>query len=199
MAELQLRRGSSIRQQHRELGSHHHASEVRMKALLLVAATIALAVPAASMQSDRAAAEGELKPMPALSLKDFDGKAIESDKLKGNVLVLDFWATWCGPCIAEIPALNRLQEKYAAKGLKVIGVTIASGEPKEVKPFISRNKMKYTVLMGDDDQAYDFNLIGFPTTYLITKDLKIYRKYIGAGPGKSARLESDVQSLLQSN
>ena len=124
-----------------------------MKALLLVAATIALAVPAASMQSDRAAAEGELKPMPALSLKDFDGKAIESDKLKGNVLVLDFWATWCGPCIAEIPALNRLQEKYAAKGLKVIGVTIASGEPKEVKPFISRNKMKYTVLMGDDDQA----------------------------------------------
>jgi thiol-disulfide isomerase/thioredoxin len=173
-----------------------------MKALLLVAATIALAVPAASMQSDTAsaaAAAGELKAMPALSLKDFDGKAIESDKLKGNVLVLDFWATWCGPCIAEIPALNRLQEKYAAKGLKVIGVTLASGEPKEVRPFISRNKMKYTVLMGDDEQAYDFNLIGFPTTYLITKDLKIYRKYVGAGPGKSARLESDVQSLLESN
>jgi len=124
-----------------------------MKALLLVAATIALAVPAASMQSDKAAAAaGELKPMPALSLKDFDGKAIESDKLKGSVLVLDFWATWCGPCIAEIPALNRLQEKYAAKGLKVIGVTIASGEPKEVKPFISGNKMKYTVLMGEDNQ-----------------------------------------------
>ena len=171
-----------------------------MKALLLVAAIIALAVPAASMQSDKAAAAaGELKPMPALSLKDFDGKAIESDKLKGSVLVLDFWATWCGPCIAEIPALNRLQEKYAAKGLKVIGVTIASGEPKEVKPFISRNKMKYTVLMGDDEQAYDFNLIGFPTTYLITRDMKIYRKYVGAGPGKSARLESDVQSLLQTN
>jgi thiol-disulfide isomerase/thioredoxin len=172
-----------------------------MKALLLVAVTIALAVPAASMQSDTpsATAAAELKPMPALTLKDFDGKAIDSDKLKGNVLVLDFWATWCGPCIAEIPSLNRLQEKYAAKGLKVIGVTVASGEPKEVKPFITRNKMKYTVLMGDDDQTYDFNLVGFPTTYLITRDLKIYRKYVGAGPGKSARLESDVQLLLQSN
>ena len=177
-----------------------------MKALLLVVSMIALAVPVLSMQSDKAAgatdvASGteQLKAMPALSLKDFAGKAIQSDQFKGSVLVLDFWATWCGPCIAEIPELNRLQDKYADKGLKVIGVTLASGEPKDVKPFITRNKMKYTVLMGDDDQAYDFNLVGFPTTYLITRDLKIYRKYIGAGPGKTVRLEADIQSLLRQN
>ncbi|MEK6300171.1 MAG: TlpA disulfide reductase family protein [Acidobacteriota bacterium] len=177
-----------------------------MKALLLLAVTVALAVPAVSMQSakavnasDSSASEEQLKTMPALDLKDFDGKSIRSDAFKGSVLVLDFWATWCGPCIAEIPLLNRLQEKYAAVGVKVIGVTLASGEPKEVKPFITRNKMRYTVLMGDDDQAYDFNLVGFPTTYLITKDLKIYRKYIGAGPGKSTRLEADIQSLLKQN
>jgi thiol-disulfide isomerase/thioredoxin len=177
-----------------------------MKALFIVAATIALTVPAVSMQSGRVAsapasavADEQLSAMPALSLKDFEGRAISSDQFKGNVLVLDFWATWCGPCITEIPEFNRLQEKYAGKGVKVIGVTLASGEAKEVKPFISRNKMKYTVLMGDDNQAYDFNLVGFPTTYLVTKDMKIYRKYIGAGPGKSVRLEADIQSLLQEN
>lgn len=177
-----------------------------MKALFLVAAMIPLAIPAASMESGTAArtfdsgqATEQLAAMPQLSLKDFDGKAIQSDQFKGNVLVLDFWATWCGPCIAEIPAFNRLQDKYAGKGLKVIGVTLASGAPKDVKPFITRNKMRYTVLMGDDDQAYDFNLVGFPTTYLITRDFKIYRKYIGAGPGKSVRLEADIQSLLQQN
>jgi len=177
-----------------------------MKALLLLAVTIVLAAPAVSMQSDKAvnaadssASEEQLKAMPALDLKDFDGKSIRSDNFRGSVLVLDFWATWCGPCIAEIPLLNRLQEKYADQGVKVIGVTLASGEPKEVKPFITRNKMRYTVLMGDDDQAYDFNLVGFPTTYLITRDLKIYRKYIGAGPGKSTRLEADIQSLLTQN
>jgi thiol-disulfide isomerase/thioredoxin len=175
-----------------------------MKALFLVAVTIALAVPTVSMQSGRlasapasAGASEQLAALPTLSLKDFDGKAMTSDQFKGNVLVVDFWATWCGPCIIEIPEFNRLQEKYAGKGVKVIGVTLASGEAKEVKPFISRHKMKYTVLMGDDNQAYDFNLVGFPTTYLVTKDLKIYRKYIGAGPGKSGRLEADIQSLLQ--
>ena len=177
-----------------------------MKVLLLVAAAITLAVPAVSMQSDKVApasdssqANEQLTAMPALSLKDFAGKAIQSTQFKGNVLVLDFWATWCGPCIAEIPELNRLQEKYADQGLKVIGVTLASGEPKEVKPFITRNKMKYTVLMGDDNQAYDFNLAGFPTTYVITRDLKIYRKYVGTGPGKSVRLEADIRSLLQNH
>jgi thiol-disulfide isomerase/thioredoxin len=177
-----------------------------MKALFLVAAMTALAIPAVSMESSSMAgapessqAAEQLTAMPPLSLKDFDGKAIPSDQFKGNVLVLDFWATWCGPCIAEIPAFNRLQDKYEGKGLKVIGVTLASGTPKEVKPFITRNKMRYTILMGDDDQAYDFNLVGFPTTYLVTRDFKIYRKYIGAGPGKSARLEADIQSLLQQN
>lgn len=177
-----------------------------MKALFLVAAMIALAVPTVSMQSGRVAsapdsveASEQLTTMPTLSLKDFDGKAMTSDQFKGNVLVLDFWATWCGPCITEIPEFNRLQEKYAGKGVKVIGVTLASGEAKEVQPFIIRNKMKYTVLMGDDNQAYDFNLVGFPTTYLVTRDLKIYRKYIGAGPGKSGRLEADIQALLQKN
>jgi thiol-disulfide isomerase/thioredoxin len=171
-----------------------------MKVLLTAASLIALAIPVLCLQSDRAAGAGataeQLKALPALNLKDFAGKAVPSDQFKGNVLVLDFWATWCGPCIAEIPELNRLQEKYAEKGVKVIGVTLASGEPKEVKPFITRNKMKYTVLMGDDDQAYDFNLVGFPTTYLVTRDWKIYRKYVGTGPGKSGRLEADIQSLL---
>jgi thiol-disulfide isomerase/thioredoxin len=175
-----------------------------MKALFLVAATIVLAVPTVSMQSGRvastpASAEGteQLAALPILSLKDFDGKAMTSEQFKGNVLVVDFWATWCGPCIIEIPEFNRLQEKYEGKGVKIIGVTLASGEAKEVKPFISRHKMRYTVLMGDDNQAYDFNLVGFPTTYVVTKDLKIYRKYIGAGPGKAGRLEADIQKLLQ--
>ena len=175
-----------------------------MKALFLVAATILLAVPAVSLQSGRVAsapdsaeATEQLAAMPTLSLKDFDGKAISYDQFKGSVLVVDFWATWCGPCIIEIPEFNRLQEKYEGKGVKIIGVTLASGEAKEVKPFISRHKMRYTVLMGDDNQAYDFNLVGFPTTYVVTKDLKIYRKYIGAGPGKAGRLEADIQKLLQ--
>ena len=174
-----------------------------MKLFLLFVVAIVLAAPALSMQGVQsegtapAPVGSELKALPALNLQDFDGKAISSvDQFKGNIVVLDFWATWCVPCIAEIPILNRLQEKYGAKGVKVVGVALASGEAKEVKPFVGRNKMKYTVLMGDDEQVYDLNVVAFPTTYLVTRDMKVFRRYIGAGPRKAAEVEADIQTLL---
>jgi thiol-disulfide isomerase/thioredoxin len=173
-----------------------------MKLFLILIAAIALAVPALCMQSNQvegaasASADSALKALPSLNLQDFDGKAVSSDRFKGSIVVLDFWATWCVPCIGEIPTLNKLQEKYGARGVKVVGVALASGEANEVKPFVGRNKMKYTVLMGDDDQVYDLNVVGFPTTYLVTRDMKVFRRYIGAGPRKAAEIEADIQKLL---
>ena len=164
---------------------------------------VGLSVSAVSMQANKGerassySSTEELKDLPQIKLQDLEGKKVAADEMKGSILVLDFWATWCGPCLAEVPMLNKLQEKYAGKGVKVIGVTMASGDAKEVKPFIGRAKMKYTVLMGDDDQAYDFNIIGFPTTYLVTRDLKIFRRYIGTGPKKAANMEADIEKLLE--
>ena len=176
-----------------------------MKSLLMLAIVIALAMPAWSFQSDKTEAtaaqpaRSDSKALPPINLQDFDGKAVPSDQFKGNILVLDFWATWCVPCIAEIPTLNRLQEKYGPKGVKVLGVTMASGDASEVKPFVGKHKMKYMILMGDDDQVYDLNVIAFPTTYVITRDMKVFRRYIGASPTKAAELEADIQKLLEAN
>jgi len=176
-----------------------------MKLIVVLVVTIALAAPAFSNQGIQtegtppSASGNDIKPLPQINLQDLDGKAIAADQFKGNIVVYDFWATWCVPCIAEIPTLNRIQEKYAAKGVKVVGVALASGDAGEVKPFVGRNKMKYTVLMGDDDQAYDLNVVAFPTTYLVTRDMKLFRRYIGAGPRKLAELEADIQKLLAAN
>lgn len=174
-----------------------------MKFVLILLVAIALVSPALCRPGGQAVdpvpSGGELKALPKLNLQDFEGKAIPSDQFKGNIVVLDFWATWCVPCIGEIPTFNRLQEKYGAKGVKVVGIAMASGEAKEVKPYIGRNKMKYTVLMGDDDQVYDLNVLAFPTTYLVTRDMKVFRRYIGAGPRKAAEIEADIQKLLATN
>jgi peroxiredoxin len=173
-----------------------------MRLLFTLLAAIALSVPALSAQQTRAnssAAEtsSDLSSMPEITLQDFDGKRVTAADLRGNILVLDFWATWCAPCIKEIPIFNQLQEKYAARRVKVIGVTMASGPVEEVKPFTARHNMKYTILMGDDEQSYDFNVFAFPTTFVVTRDLKIYKKYIGVGPNKNAQIEADIQKLLE--
>ena len=168
-----------------------------MKLFLILAAVLTLSVPALSIGRGAPSGDGDgLKPMPALKLKTLEDHQVDVEGLRGKILVLDFWATWCGPCIKEIPAYNELQEKYADKGVKLIGVTVASGEATDVKPFVSRHNMKYTVLMGNDELAYDFNVRAFPTTFLVTSDWKIYRRYIGGGPAKIQKLESDIQELL---
>ncbi|HEY6333823.1 MAG TPA: hypothetical protein VI756_31190, partial [Blastocatellia bacterium] len=75
----------------------------------------------------------------------------------------------------------------------------SSGEPKEVKPFVDKHNMKYSVLLGDDDQTYDLGLIGYPTTLLVTKDWKVFKSYVGAGPQKIKLMESDINKLLSNS
>lgn len=133
---------------------------------------------------------------PSFTLPDLDGKVVKSTDLKSRVFILDFWATWCVPCIAEIPMFNRLHENYARRGLRLVGVAVQSGWVKDVKPHVTRHKMKYTVLIGNDETVEDFNVIAFPTTYVVSQDWKVYKKYIGATPGKEAKLQQDLESLL---
>ena len=161
--------------------------------LLISSATIV----GAPHQSAQPVGNG-LKPMVDLRLQSLDGKPVSTDSFRGKVMVVDFWATWCGPCIAEIPDFNELQKKFVGKGVEVMGVALASGSPSEVKPFVDRFKMKYSVVMGDDDQTYDLNIVGYPTTYLVTKDWKVYRVYMGSGRNKVKQLEKDIEKLLAS-
>jgi thiol-disulfide isomerase/thioredoxin len=161
---------------------------------VLIAAAPILGTPGQSSQPVKAG----LKPMVELRLQSLDGKPVSPESLRGKVMVVDFWATWCGPCIAEIPEFNELQKKFGGRGVEVMGVTLASGPPAEVKPFVDRFKMKYSVVMGDDDQTYDLNIVGYPTTYLLTKDWKVYKVYMGTGRNKAKQLEKDIETLLAS-
>ena len=138
-----------------------------------------------------------LQPAPVFDLESLDGTRFTSKALEGKVVLVDFWATWCRPCIAEIPQWNELYTRYQDKGLVVVGMTIRSGWASDIKPDAVKLKIAYPVVVGNDDVEKGFGGIwGFPTTFLVNRKGQIYKKYTGTYPQKQAQIEADIQKLL---
>ena len=118
---------------------------------------------------------------PRWKLKDMNGQVVDSEQLKGKVVVLDFWATWCGPCVMEIPGYIQLQKKYGQDGLVIVGASVDEGGPAAVKPFASKHGINYTLVMADDDVVSAFGGVeGIPTTFLIDRSGQIRDRKVGA-------------------
>lgn len=141
--------------------------------------------------------ESELRKMPNFKLSYLDGSPFDSDSLKGKVLFVDFWATWCGPCLHEIPDMVEMGKKYKEYGFEVVGITVQSGDAEDINPTIERLKMDYHVLIGNEETMKSFGgIYGFPTNFLITKKGNIYKKFLGVYPNKAAVVEKDIRFLL---
>lgn len=130
------------------------------------------------------------------TVKDLNGSNVSLASFKGKVIVLDFWATWCAPCKAEIPGFVELQDAYGSQGLQMIGVSV-DDKVETLRPFASEFKMNYPVLVGlgrDDLQDAYGPLWGIPTTFVINREGKICKKHSGL-VGKD-RYEKDIKALL---
>lgn len=135
-------------------------------------------------------------PAPAWKLTDIEGKTVTSDQFKGKVLVVDFWATWCGPCRQEIPGYIDLVKKYGKDGLVIVGVSMDQAGVEVVKAFAKKNAMNYPIVMGDDDVVAAFGgMEAIPTTFLIDRSGKIRDRKLGAEP--TAEYEKKIVSLLK--
>ena len=172
-------------------------------ALILIAAgvTIAWMNVSPSTTDDHehslasAAVDSETRPAaPDFALPDLKNNTVKLSASHGQVRIVDFWATWCPPCIKEIPHFQALHDKYGDQGLKIMGIALGE-EAGVVQPFVDRMNMTYTSLLGDTRIAQQYGGINaIPTTFVIDKKGRVYNKYVGYQDYET--FERDVLALM---
>jgi cytochrome c biogenesis protein CcmG/thiol:disulfide interchange protein DsbE len=170
-----------------------------MAALAAAALSIAVLTTACSTSSVKAAnvkPDKERHEAPEFALKDADGKLVHLSDYKGKVVLLDFWATWCGPCKIEIPWFMELQRAKKDKGFEVLGVAMDDEGWETVKPFLADLGVNYRVVMGNDRTAQLYGGVdALPTTFLIDRAGKIAAVHVGLASKKD--IVDGVEQLLQ--
>jgi len=120
------------------------------------------------------------KPAPEFTLPDLEGNQIELSSMKGKVLILDFWATWCPPCKEEVPHLIALQSKYRDQGLQIVGLSLVQGGASLVKPFADEHDVNYTMLIANDETAKSYGGVSMnPTTFVVNRSGVVVKRFLG--------------------
>ena len=167
-----------------------------MRTALLVLATLLASGAPSSHAADTVCNVARKKANLNFTLKDIAGKDVPLSKYKGQVVLVNFWATWCVPCRVEIPALTSLYRDYKDRGFVVLGVSVDS-EVAAVKPFARVMKMNYPVLIGagHEDLGNAFGpFLGFPTSVLVKRDGAICLEHVGTV--SRSQLEERIGKLL---
>ncbi len=136
------------------------------------------------------------KKAPGFTLKDLDKREVSLASLKGKVVLINFWATWCPPCKAEMPSLNRLYSEYKNRGVVVLAISMDRKE-QEVIEYVKRNTFSFKVLLDRKmNTTRDYGVFSLPTSFLIDRNGVIIKRYLGEERWNSPSVKNDLQKLL---
>lgn len=132
---------------------------------------------------------------PDFTLKTLDGKTLQLSKMKGKYVLVNFWATWCGPCRAEIPDFMEVYDAYNKKGFEIVGIALDQEGWEVVKPYMEKMKINYPIVLGDGPLTVAYGGVeAIPTTFLVDKEGYIIGKRIGLL--QKSILENSLKKLL---
>lgn len=167
-------------------------------AVLCLAGLALLSVSCSNTMSASASGKEskDRKAAPDFALTDANGKQIKLSDYRGKVVLLNFWATWCGPCTVEIPWFIEFEQQYRSQGFEVLGVSMDEDGWSVVKPYIAEHKLNYRVLLGNDSVSQLYGGVeSLPTTFIIDREGKFaFSPHVGLA-GRNEYL-NEIQTLL---
>jgi cytochrome c biogenesis protein CcmG, thiol:disulfide interchange protein DsbE len=165
----------------------------RQKPLILFACLLSLSLFFGCSPGEK---QSSGAPAPDFTLKTLEGEEMTLSKLEGKVIILDFWATWCGPCRDSIPHMVQLYNSSNEKGVEILGMNLDKGSVEGVRSFVKAMNIPYPIVLSSDEVARNYRVQGIPTCVVIDKKGKVRHKYVGFSTAIVEQLSADAKTLL---
>ena len=172
-------------------------AEVRMKYRLVFAILAVLVLLPGCREGEMQRADVG-KPAPAFTLKNPGGRTVRLADFRGNVVIIDFWATWCGPCKESTKEFEVLHKMYKGRGVVFIGISMDKGTDASAKvnKFVQENGMTYLVLMDDGRTSDAYAVRNIPATFILNREHVLVKTYPGYLPGLGGRIAKEIEGLI---
>jgi peroxiredoxin len=157
---------------------------------------VSCAAPPERAAAPRLKAAAKRKTAPGFSLKDANGQPVALADMKGKVVMLNFWATWCGPCKVEIPWLIDFEQRFRDQGFAVVGISMDDDGWESVKPYLATKKVNYRVVIGDEKTAEIYGGVdSLPSTFLVDREGRVASIHVGLV--SKSDYEAEIVELLK--